>query len=275
MVQSEASVKEDVGWLNCIVRFLAKRDLAELTAEELLARRGVRQVDRLILMGGITTPDFSEIVAEAYHRGLARGLMVVGGSGHSTDNLRNSVSAHPRYGAVSTSGRAEADILCDILVGFLGIERDRILVENGSTNCANNATFALEAARRSEAMPGSAIIVQDPMMQRRTHECFLRAWRMEGTVFDCFAPAIPLLGVRDGLLAFADPCHDRYYRMSSFLDLLMGEIPRLRDDERGYGYGPSGQGFIGHVEIPEAVLGAFDCLMPRYGQHVRPRYAAG
>jgi hypothetical protein len=36
-----------------------------------------------------------------------------------------------------------------------------------------------------------------------------------------------------------------------FFDLLMGEIPRLRDDENGYG--PRGRNFIVHVDIPEEV----------------------
>jgi hypothetical protein len=58
--------------------------------------------------------------------------------------------------------------------------------------------------------------------------------------------------------------------MNGFLDLLMGEIPRLRDDERGYG--PNGLGLIGHVNIPDDVLAAFDCLLPQYAQHIRPKY---
>lgn len=36
-----------------------------------------------------------------------------------------------------------------------------------------------------------------------------------------------------------------------YINLLMGEIPRLRDDENGYG--PAGKGFIAHVDIPENV----------------------
>lgn len=43
-----------------------------------------------------------------------------------------------------------------------------------------------------------------------------------------------------------------------FYDLLMGEIPRLRDD--GNGYGPKGRGFIAHVDIPDDVEAAWTRL---------------
>ena len=35
------------------------------------------------------------------------------------------------------------------------------------------------------------------------------------------------------------------------LELLFGEVIRLRDDENGYG--PRGKGFIVHVEVPEEI----------------------
>lgn len=43
-----------------------------------------------------------------------------------------------------------------------------------------------------------------------------------------------------------------------FLDLVVGEVPRLRDDAGGYG--PKGQGYIAHVDIPEDVERAFKRL---------------
>lgn len=43
----------------------------------------------------------------------------------------------------------------------------------------------------------------------------------------------------------------RLWRLPRFLGLVMGEIPRLRDDEEGYG--PKGKGFIVHVDVPDEV----------------------
>lgn len=263
--------RSQVDDLNGIIRFLAKRDLAELTSSELFARRGIRQVDRLILMGGITTPDFAEIAARAFHDRVVEGLMVIGGIGHSTQNLRDNIARHPRYGKIRTEGRPEADMLFDILTGFLDISPDRIMVERQSTNCGNNATFALEAARQKKDVPRTAILLQDPIMERRTGETFLHEWKTESTAFNCFAPVIPLLTLRDETFAFANPVHAGYYRMDSFLKLAMGEIPRLRDDKNGYG--PNGHDFINHVDIPEDVLISFDRLASVFSDQIRPKYS--
>jgi hypothetical protein len=61
---------------------------------------------------------------------------------------------------------------------------------------------------------------------------------------------------------------------SRYLTLLMGEIPRLTDDENGYG--PRGKGFLAHMDIPTQVRGAWDRLLERYPWSMRtadPRYA--
>ena len=52
-----------------------------------------------------------------------------------------------------------------------------------------------------------------------------------------------------------------------YISLLMGEIPRLTDDENGYG--PAGKNFIAHVDIPGNVKEAFEILKTRFGKQVR------
>ena len=48
----------------------------------------------------------------------------------------------------------------------------------------------------------------------------------------------------------------------------MGEVPRLRDDE--HGYGPLGRGFIAHVDVPDEV--EFDASLldahPEWGRAI-------
>ena len=80
--------------------------------------------------------------------------------------------------------------------------------------------------------------------------------------------------VRDGALAFAQPIRGMW-DMERYISLLLGEIPRLTDDEQGYG--PRGKGFIAHVDVPQDVRAAFDCLRGRYAHLVRganPAYAS-
>ena len=55
--------------------------------------------------------------------------------------------------------------------------------------------------------------------------------------------------------------------MDRYVNLLMGEIPRLTDDENGYG--PKGKNFIAHVDIPEEVKEAFEKLKQVYGEQTR------
>ena len=266
-------VPRQVDDLNTVIHFLAQRDLAEWTAAALGSCTGASQADLLILLGGITTPTVAEQAAQAWRSGWVRELMVVGGQGHSTQNLRDNIARHSRYGTVATAGRTEADMLCDILADHLGVPRECILIERASTNCGNNAALALEVVHAARRVPGLAVIVMDPIMQRRTGEAFRHHWRTEPTRLVNFAPFLPRLSERGGTLSFADPVHATYYRMESFLRLVMGEIPRLRDDE--HGYGPRGRGYIGHVDIPDAAEQAFARLLSVFSDYVRPRLASG
>lgn len=57
------------------------------------------------------------------------------------------------------------------------------------------------------------------------------------------------------------------WKVERYVNLLMGEIPRLTDNENGYG--PNGKNFIAHVEIPENVKNAFEELKLVYGEKIR------
>ena len=104
-------------------------------------------------------------------------------------------------------------------------------------------------------------------MQRRTLESFKHAWRDEKTKFISFAPFVPRIGTRADALCFTDAAHEDLHSIGHLLELVMGEIPRLRDDE--HGYGPRGTGFFGHVDIPKAVEAAFGRLLKGYSSRVR------
>ena len=59
------------------------------------------------------------------------------------------------------------------------------------------------------------------------------------------------------------------WSMERYITLLMGEIPRLKDE----GYGPLGKDFLAHVEIPEEVLSAFEALKAEDSGLIRPAEA--
>ena len=72
---------------------------------------------------------------------------------------------------------------------------------------------------------------------------------------------------RDGqMLVYKEQIHGMW-SIKRYVNLLMGEIPRLTDDSKGYG--PSGKGFISHVDIPPEVQDAFTALKEVFGGQVR------
>lgn len=98
----------------------------------------------------------------------------------------------------------------------------------------------------------TVIVVQDPTMQRRTMATFERVTRDDPQAprwlsFPGFVPALTLQG--DGV-DFA-PTAEGLWSVDRYLSLITGELPRLRDDETGYG--PRGRDFITHVDIPPTV----------------------
>jgi len=79
---------------------------------------------------------------------------------------------------------------------------------------------------------------------------------------------------RDNRLAYTKEILGMW-KLEHFISLLLVEIPRLTDDENGYG--PKGKGYIAHVEIPELVRNAFKELANEYPELIReanPNYAS-
>jgi uncharacterized SAM-binding protein YcdF (DUF218 family) len=95
-------------------------------------------------------------------------LLISGGIGHSTVFLYDAVRNDPRYRSLPVDGRPEAHILADIAHRFWHIPRDRIVVEDRSTNCGENARFTREMLAATGIAPRAGVVLQDPTMQRRT-----------------------------------------------------------------------------------------------------------
>ena len=210
----------------------------------------------VVLAGNAVVPTIDAACGLA---AAGRQLLISGGIGHSTTYLYDAVLRHPRYRAIETAGRAEAAILADIAHRFWDIPRDQILVEDRSTNCGENARFTLQMMAERGLSPAAAIVVQDPTMQRRTMATFARVRQdIPGPTRWLSHPGfIPQLQRTAGDVAFAAP-GDGAWPVARYLSLLLGELPRLRDDEQGYG--PRGRDFIAHVDIPDEIAAAWRCL---------------
>jgi uncharacterized SAM-binding protein YcdF (DUF218 family) len=196
-------------------------------------------VDVLLLFGG-SLPDAWDAAADLVNDGRVGTLVLVGGVGHTTDVLRR---------LLATSAGTEAELMAAYLEREHGITR--ALLEPRSRNCGENVVLAREVVLGAGLTPGTVALVQDPTMQRRMDAVFRLVWPE--------AIAVNRPGPRQGRHAWP---RDRW------LELVMGEVPRLRDDARGYG--PGGAGFHAHVEVPAAVESAYAALSAAHPDWGRP-----
>lgn len=214
------------------------------------------EADLVVLAGNAVIPTIDAACRLAAEN---RTLLISGGIGHSTTFLYAAVARHPRYNTLRTTGRAEAAILADIAHQFWNIPHERIVVEARSTNCGENARFTRDMIEQQGIASRDAIVVQDPTMQRRTMATFTHVWQnvADAPRWHSYPGYLPVLCNTDNGLTFTDEAQS-VWPVERYLSLLLGELPRIQDDENGYG--PRGKGFIAHVDMPGEVLAAWQTL---------------
>jgi uncharacterized SAM-binding protein YcdF (DUF218 family) len=248
--------------VNRIARFLARRDISALTGEALRERIGQDRVDLLILLGN-AIPGTAVLAAEAYKKGLARRILVSGGRGHSTPYLIENIQKTQYSGllaGVNIQTTPEAPLLTRILCDN-GVPDAAVMIEAESVHCGDNAVKSLHAVGQAGMVVDTVLLIQDPTMQRRSHAAFEKVWPQG--VFISYAPFVPEAVCENGRWEVRVPDGMRpAWEWGRFIDLILGEIPRLRDDARGYG--PLGRDFIVHVDIPPEVESGAEWLSRRF-----------
>lgn len=254
--------------VNILSDFCGCRDVPVLSRAALLNQYGFDQTDVMVLFGGSILCG-GDVLADAMRAGVAKKYAIVGGEGHTTQALRERM--HAAFPAIETRNRSEAEVFAAYLKHRYGLISD--FLECASTNCGNNITYLLKLLENAGITPRSIILCQDAAMQRRM-DAGLRKYVSPDVEIINFAAYTAHVVVKDGVLAY-----DRniwgMWDLPRYLTLLMGEIPRLRDDANGYG--PRGAGYIAHVDIPEKVLAAFKRLKETAGISIRradPQFAS-
>jgi uncharacterized SAM-binding protein YcdF (DUF218 family) len=246
--------------INRISAYLALDDFAGLG----LGPEIVHELDVIALLGNQVMATLT-VACALMQRATGVVLLLSGGIGHSTpllyDNLRRS-----SYGELVREGlvletMAEAEMFAAVAQAAFQIPSGRILVENRSTNTAENARYSLQILHATNRGQGPILIVQDPTMQRRSMLTWERAagidrWGARALSYAVFVPQVE--PGPDGMPRFAAGQAEGTWTMERFLALIMGEIRRLRDNEDGYG--PKGRNFLPHVEIPEPVIESYQRL---------------
>lgn len=259
-VGRKMNLEQKAQWINTLAEFCGMRSVSSLTRRSLRERYGWEQADVMILFGGSILCG-ADVFAGAIQEQVAFRYLIAGGEGHTTDTLRQTI--HRMYPQIVTAGFSEAECFAALLKERWGLVPDYL--ETQSTNCGNNVTNCLRLLALHGISPKRIIFSQDASMQRRMDAGFRRECPNDVTLVNYASYSAHVI-VRKGQLAFAQEIPGMW-EIERYLSLLLGEIPRLTDDENGYG--PRGKGFIAHVEIPQEVKKAYEGLCTEYAWLVR------
>ena len=254
--------------INVLGQFCGMRDVEYLNSAALMAKYSIPQADVFVLFGGSILAG-GDLLAQAIKDRIAKVYVIVGGAGHTTEALRQKV--HNEYPAIETAGLQEAEVFQRYLKEVYSCEADYL--ESKSTNCGNNITYLLDMLKENNIKCSSIILCQNATMQRRM-DAGLRKYTSNDLLIINYASYRASVIVEHDNLVYSELIHGMW-DIDRYVNLLMGEIPRLKDDENGYG--PKGKNFIAHVDIPETVYDAFKQLKAVYGDITReanPEYAS-
>ena len=135
--------------------------------------------------------------------------------------------------------RSEAAVFADVAAAR-GVPRDRILLEDRSTNTGENVVFSRRLLAERGLEPRTAIAVQKPYMERRTLATFKQRW-----------PELEVV-VTSPQIAFEDyPTGE--IRKDDVIHIMVGDLQRL------IVYGR--KGWSVPQEVPAEVLTAYERLV--------------
>ena len=221
-------------------------------------------LDAIVLLGNQVVATLDAACHLAQRAPQAR-LVFSGGIGHATSllyrNLSDSTHAPLAAQGQLHASMAEAEMYAAVACCGYGMPASRLIVESRSSNGGENARFSIYALKEAGVSQSTVLLIQDPTMQRRSVLTWQRQAELAGVQsrIRSHAVFVPRMeaGPDDALQLSAEHSHGTW-SFERFVGLALGEVERLRDDERGYG--PRGKNFIPHVDVPVDVLEAYGRL---------------
>lgn len=224
----------------------------------LAAQENVEENYDLAILAGNSLPYLIDELVVLYKTKKVQQIMVTGGVGHATNFLKENLKA---IGFESTEEN-EAEICQAYLQEKYGLFKNELILETSSTNSGENAIFTLNKIKELHLQPRKVLLLQDPVLQRRTKATFSKNWQQTKTEFTNYVPVLPKISKLGEKILFSDPRLNDLWTKEYFFSLVLGEIPRLRNDKEGYG--PNGLHYIEQVIIPSEVEEAHARLIQQF-----------
>ena len=188
--------KEISDAFNCIIEFLAVRDIAQMSKDALKQACGASVTDVIIALGS-DLPVVAETACELYKAGYGEKLMFCGGIGHSTINLKKKVAKILNVD-IDRLPESEAEIYACLAKDKYQIESSSIFMDKTSTNTSENIKNAIQIFNDHTIKHETMILIQDPILQKRSYVTALDLFNNSQKIIN-YAPIIPKLNP-DGTL---------------------------------------------------------------------------
>ena len=166
--------------------------------------------------------------AELFLQGWAPLLIFAGGLGAITRRLWH---------------EPEADRFAGIAIE-MGVPKERILVENRSTNTGENVLFTRQLLAEKGLDPRTFIVVQKPYMERRSYATFRKVWPEK---------PVRVTSPRISLDDYLRECSHDALSPSDIVGIMVGDLQRIRLYPE--------KGFQIHQDIPDDVWRAYEELV--------------
>ncbi|MGH9875597.1 MAG: YdcF family protein [Pyrinomonadaceae bacterium] len=145
----------------------------------------------------------------------------------------------------------EADQFARVAID-LGVAKEKILIENKSTNTGENVLFTKQLLAEKKLNPEKFILVQKPYMERRAYATFRKSWPEKQVLVTS-----PQVSFEEYLNEYAN----RELSTDDVISIMVGDLQRIKLYAE--------QGFQIHQDIPDEIWAAYEELVRTgYDRHL-------
>jgi len=191
----------------------------------------LKKADCFLVLGSNDTR-VAEYASDLFLQGYAPCIIFSGGLGSLTKNVFQ---------------KPEAEIFADIAIAR-GIPKNKILIENKSTNTGENIKFTKQFLEDRGLNFNSFIVAQKPYMERRTYATFKKLWPKKD--FIVVSPPI-----------FFENYPNKDISKDKMINIMVGDLQRIKIYPQ--------KGFQIYQKIPKNVWQAYEKLVKAgYTKHL-------